>query len=113
MVVGTLLGGVNAQAALVLGFLVDQHGGDVLILVQGILGLEDADRAGLLALVLRRLLGVDQRVLHVAALLVDMVILAAQSAVIGGGAAGMLSAYTASNQGKKVILIEKNEYFEY
>lgn len=29
--------------------------------------------------------------------------------VIGGGAAGMLSAYTASNQGKKVILIEKNE----
>jgi len=29
--------------------------------------------------------------------------------VIGGGAAGMFSAYSASNQGKKVILFEKNE----
>ena len=29
--------------------------------------------------------------------------------VIGGGAAGMLSAYTASNQGKKVILIKEEK----
>ena len=30
-------------------------------------------------------------------------------AVIGGGAAGMMAAITASEEGKKVILLEKND----
>ena len=80
--VGAVLGGVHLYAALVHRLVVDQHGHHVVALIQGGLGLQDAHRAGQLALVLGRGLRVFQRIAHLAALGIGVVVLAAQRAVV-------------------------------